>query len=122
MSQPPYDMIKKRADFLRANRGKRYVTPGFILLAHHRRDDSNEKRLGITVTKKVGNAVVRNRMKRRFRALAAQTLPDLGIAGTDHIVIGRADGIDRNFSDMLDDLQRGLRKLAANHSKKAKKP
>lgn len=111
----PYDMIKKRADFLRANRGKRYVTPGFILLAHNRRDDSKTPRLGITVTKKVGNAVIRNRMKRRFRALAAQHFEKYAIPGVDHILIGRADGKERDFEEMSADLQRGLIKLAKKH-------
>ena len=54
-------------------------------------------RLGITVTKKIGGAVVRNRMKRRFRALAREILPERGIAGADHVLIGRAGGIERDF-------------------------
>jgi ribonuclease P protein component len=52
--------------------------PGFVLLVRDRRDDSPAIRLGITVTKKIGNAVVRNRMKRRLRALAREVLPDAG--------------------------------------------
>lgn len=112
---PPYDMIRKRADFLRANRGKRYVTPGFILLAHPRGDGTGGVRLGITVTKKIGNAVTRNRMKRRFRALAAQALHENAAAGIDYILIGRQGGIDRDFASMLGDLQRGLKKLSEKH-------
>ncbi|MEE9434637.1 MAG: ribonuclease P protein component [Sphingorhabdus sp.] len=108
---PPYEMIKKRADFLSANRGKRFVTPGFILLVHSRRDDSDNIRLGITVTKKVGNAVVRNRMKRRFRVLAAEYLGDRGRAGADHILIGRVKGNEKNFAELRGDFQRALGKL-----------
>jgi len=108
---PPYDTIKKRRDFLRANRGKRYVTPGFILLASKRAGDDAQPRLGITVTKKIGNAVIRNRMKRRFRALAQQMLPDLGQRGIDYILIGRAGGIEREFAEMRSDLKRGLKKV-----------
>jgi len=119
---PPYDMIQKRADFLRANRGKRYVTPGFILLTHHRQDDNDKARLGITVTKKIGNAVIRNRMKRRFRALAAKAFEGHAIAGVDHIMIGRADGKERDFAEMLSDLERGLKKLAKKHGAEAAKP
>ena len=57
--------------------------PGFVLLVRPRGDDDPTMRIGITVTKKIGNAVVRNRMKRRFRALAREPLPALGVAGAD---------------------------------------
>jgi ribonuclease P protein component len=87
-----YSVIKKRSDFLAANRGKRYATPGFVLLVKDRQDDMPEIRLGITITKKVGNAVVRNRMRRRFRALAREMLTDKGKAGADHIRIARGNG------------------------------
>jgi ribonuclease P protein component len=69
-------------------------------------------RIGITVTKKIGNAVVRNRMKRRFRALARETLPDHGIAGADHVLIGRAGGVERNYESLAAELKRALKKVA----------
>lgn len=69
-------------------------------------------RLGLTVSKKVGNAVVRNRMKRRLRELARIVLPQSGIAGADHVLIGRAGGIERPFADLVDDLKRALAKVA----------
>src|SRR3982751_4010374 len=59
-------ILKKRADFLAANGGKRASTPGFILLVRKREDSDAQMRVGFTVTKKIGGAVVRNRMKRRF--------------------------------------------------------
>jgi len=65
-------------------------------------------RLGITVSRKVGGAVVRNRMKRRFRALAREILPISGIAGADHVMIGRRDGIERPFGELANDLRRAL--------------
>lgn len=108
-----YTVIKKRPEFLAANRGKRYATPGFVLLVHDRRDDAPAKRLGITITKKVGNAVVRNRMRRRFRELAAELLPELGKAGADHILIGRDGGIERDFSLLREDMTKAFRKLAS---------
>ena len=108
-----YTVIKKRPEFLAANRGKRYATPGFVLLVHDRRDDNPAKRLGITITKKVGNAVVRNRMRRRFRELAAELLHDLGKAGADHILIGRDGGIERDFGMLRDEMAKALRKLAS---------
>jgi ribonuclease P protein component len=108
-----YSVIRKRADFLAANRGKRYATPGFVLLVHQRRDDDPAKRLGITITKKVGNAVVRNRIRRRFRELATELLPEFGQTGADHILIGREGGIERDFGALRAELEMALRKVAA---------
>jgi ribonuclease P protein component len=107
-----YTMITKRSDFLAANRGKRYATPGFVLLVHDRRDDDPAKRLGITITKKVGNAVVRNRMRRRFRELARELLPTGGRAGADHILIGRDGGIERDFGVLRQEMVKALGKLS----------
>ena len=87
--------------------------PGFVLLVCPRDDGDPAIRVGFTVTKKIGNAVVRNRMKRRFRALARETLPKLGIAGADHVLIGRAGGIERDYSSLAADLKRALKKVAA---------
>jgi ribonuclease P protein component len=87
--------------------------PGFVLLVLAREDDDPTMRVGFTVTKKIGNAVVRNRMKRRFRALARETLPDLGIPGADHVLIGRAGGIERDYASLTSELKRALKKLSA---------
>ena len=87
--------------------------PGFVLLVHDRDDGDPSMRLGITVTKKIGNAVVRNRMKRRFRALARALLPTDGQPGADHILIGRAGGIERPFADLERELGKALRKARA---------
>ncbi len=76
------------------------------------RDDADPvMRVGITVSKKVGNAVVRNRMKRRFRALAREVLPAEGLAGADHVLIGRNGGIERSFSDLKAELSKALAKV-----------
>ena len=108
-----YSVIKKRSDFLAANRGKRYATPGFVLLVRDRQDESPAIRLGITITKKVGNAVIRNRMRRRFRALAQEMLAAKGKAGADHILIGRDSGIERDFEALRADMVKALGKLCA---------
>jgi ribonuclease P protein component len=86
------------------------VTPGFVLLVHPRSDADCTKRIGFTVTKKIGNAVVRNRMKRRFRELARELLPDLGTEGADHVIIGRQGGIERDFSALRAELSRAFEK------------
>jgi len=106
-----YGIIKKRSDFLAANRGKRYATPGFVLLVKDRQDADPSIRLGITITKKVGNAVVRNRMRRRFRALALEMLGSKGKVGADHVLIGRDGGIERDFAELRADMARALDKL-----------
>lgn len=85
--------------------------PGFVLLVRERDDGDPAMRLGITVTRKIGGAVVRNRMKRRFRALAREILPKAGFPGADHILIGRAGGIERDFSQLSSELSKALAKL-----------
>ena len=84
--------------------------PGFVLLVHPRRDDDPRVRVGYTVTKKIGNAVVRNRMKRRLRALARELLPAGGTPGADHVLIGRAGGVERDFALLRSELAKALRK------------
>ena len=85
---------------------------GFVLQVRDRADDDPSRRIGFTVTKKIGNAVVRNRMKRRLRALARELLPMQGIAGSDHVLIGRSGGIERDFATLRDELTRALAKAA----------
>jgi ribonuclease P protein component len=106
-----FTTLKKRADFLAANAGKRAATPGFILLVRNRKDADPAMRVGFTVTKKIGGAVVRNRMKRRFRALAREIVPAKGIAGADHVMIGRAGGVEREFGLLRAELSGALDKL-----------
>jgi len=85
--------------------------PGFVLLVRQRGDGSSDMRLGITVTRKIGNAVVRNRMKRRFRALAREILPTEGVAGADHVLIGRASGVERDFGELKRELSKALARV-----------
>ncbi len=103
--------LTRRADFVAANRGRRAPMPGFVLLVRPRDDGDPSIRLGITVTKKIGGAVVRNRMKRRFRSLAREVLPARGIAGADHVLIGRQGGLERDFALLRSELESALAKL-----------
>ena len=86
-------------------------TPGFILLVRDREDLDPAIRVGFTVTRKIGGAVVRNRMKRRFRALARELLPDKGLPGSDHVLIGRAKGVERDFGLLRSELSNALDRL-----------
>jgi len=85
--------------------------PGFVLLVRDRQDGDPSKRVGFTVTKKIGNAVVRNRMKRRFRELAREIISSAGHAGSDHVMIGRSTGIERDFGDLRADLTKALERV-----------
>ncbi len=104
-------VLTRRADFLAANRGLRIARPGFVLLAHP--NEGQGLRYGITVTKKIGNAVVRNRMKRRFRALLRDMLPSAGLPDHDHVLIGREGGVERDFALLRDELAAALARAAA---------
>jgi ribonuclease P protein component len=104
------NILRRRSDFLAANAGRRTATPGFVLLVRDRGDGDPSKRVGFTVTKKIGGAVVRNRMKRRFRELAREIIPIRGHVGSDHVMIGRSAGIERDFGELRQDLTRALEK------------
>ena len=75
-------------------------------------DDGLGLRAGFTVTKKIGNAVVRNRLKRRLRAAARAVLPTAGIPHADHVLIGRSEGLTRDFAALKADLVRALARCA----------
>lgn len=104
------ETVKARRDFLAANRARRAATPAFVLLVRHRDDHDPAMRAGFTVTKKIGNAVVRNRIKRRLRSLVRQVLPVAGSAGADHILIGRSDALVRQFAVLALDLKGALKR------------
>jgi len=87
--------------------------PGFVLLVRPRDDGDPVIRIGFTVTRKIGNAVVRNRMKRRFRALVRDAFPDHAVSGADHVLIGRAGGIERDYASLAAELKRALAKVAS---------
>jgi ribonuclease P protein component len=83
-----------------------------VLLVRDRGDEDAQIRVGFTVTRKIGNAVTRNRMKRRFRALAREVIPVHGYSGSDHVMIGRAGGVERDFGLLRQDLTRALQRVS----------
>lgn len=127
--------LKRREDFLRvAATRRRWVTPAFILQARERSRDeqpevragdsagadqaphgpsNREVRVGFTVSRKVGNAVVRNRVRRRLRAAAAAVLPMRAKPGFDLVLIGRSDATTRPFERIKRDLEAALARVGA---------
>jgi ribonuclease P protein component len=102
--------LKRRAEFLRvAAQGRKAPVSGLVLQALARPDDA-PARLGFTVTKKVGNAVVRNRARRRLKEAARLLLAKEPVTGFDLVLIGRDATNRRSFADLMDDLQRALAK------------
>lgn len=105
-------VIKNRSDFLRAARARRQGTHSMMVQMRERGDGSDEMRVGFTCSKKVGNAVARNRAKRRLREAARIVLPEFGRAGCDYVLIGRAQATAaRPFDALVNDLRYALRKL-----------
>ncbi len=106
-------VLRHRRDFLRAARAKRRAMPSMVVQARKRAEGEAEGvRVGFTCSKKVGNAVARNRAKRRLRAAARDVLPTMGRDGWDYVLIGREDATaERAWPDLLDDLRQALKVL-----------
>jgi ribonuclease P protein component len=112
---PPPARLKRRAEFLRvASKGRKAATHGLVLQAL-RREDSEPARIGFTVTKKVGNAVVRNRTRRRLKEAARLELAGTPMSGIDLVLIGRDGTRGRSFNDLRDDLRRAMSKTGIGH-------
>lgn len=110
--------LKRRPEFLRAaSAGNKCVTPGLILQARPHsageRDAIPSRRVGFTVSRKVGNAVVRNRVRRRLRHLAEHIMTDHATGACDYVLIGRQATVGRAFPDLERDLEKALKKLNA---------
>lgn len=106
-------VLKSRKEFLRAaSRGKKHAARTIVIQAVASPDGSDARqRVGYTVTKKVGNAVVRNRIKRRMRAIVAELFADYAKDGMDYVLIGRRAALERDYKDLVGDVKYCLRKL-----------
>lgn len=105
-------VIKKRRDFLAMQGAAKSHAPSFLMLARRNPDNGPAARLGLTVTKKLGGAVVRNRIRRRLRAAAREVFPTYGAPGTDYVLIARMAAYDRKYEALLDDMKRALLRLS----------
>jgi ribonuclease P protein component len=111
------DRLKVRADFLRASAGVRRVMPSLTLELCATPQSGDAIRVGFTATRKLGNAVTRNRAKRRLRAAAAAVLPLCGRAGNDYVLVARRETLTRPFDGLVADLKSALR---GAHEKQAR--
>lgn len=113
-STKPPERLKRRSDFLRvAGKGRRASVHGLVLQALSR-EDGGPVRIGFTVTKKVGNAVVRNRTKRRLREAARLLMRGTPIYDVDLVLIGRDATRTRPFALLMDDMRRALGKAGVS--------
>ena len=116
MSEAP-QRLKRRHEFLRVARGgRKCAMPGLVLQAHEIQIHPNERaadtiKVGFTVTKRVGNSVVRNRVRRRLRAAANVVIQEHAAKGNDYVIIGRIGTTQRKFDELVKDLESALQKL-----------
>ncbi len=105
------EILRNRSEFLSvASSGKKWVAPGFILQVSAPHDPTENVRYGLTASRKVGNAVTRNRARRRLRALAREIMPQAS-CGHDYVLIARPSTPTCAWADLQNDLTKGLKKL-----------
>jgi ribonuclease P protein component len=105
--------LKRRAEFLRVREGARFATSAFVLEAKRRRDQDgpttpSEPRFGFTVSKQVGGAVERNRIKRRLRAVVRDVAAGHARQDFDYVLIARRKALDAPFQGLTSDLAKAL--------------
>nr|WP_298795375.1 ribonuclease P protein component [uncultured Acetobacter sp.] len=112
--------LKKRKEFLfLAARGRKAPVRGLVLQLFQRAD-SNAPRIGFTVTKKVGNSVVRNRARRRLREVVRIVETETPLNGLDLVLIGRAATLNRSFADLVADFRKALQQCLSQADRSAK--
>ena len=115
--------LKKRSDFLRVRAAaRRWAAPGLVLQAAPMPEADTEQglvRVGYTASRRIGNAVARNRAKRRLRAAVAHVMPASAQSGCDYVVIARAATLTRPFDALVDDLAAALARVGARPGDRA---
>lgn len=104
------DRLRQRADFLAAANGARMNSAAFLLQGRTR-DDDGPVRIGFTVTRKIGTATERNRIRRRLREVVKHVDAQSMRPHSDYVLVGRRAALDRGFATMIDDLHTALRRL-----------
>lgn len=111
MAMPAIERLRTRAQFLAVRTGARVVR-STLVVEGKRRAAAGPMGLGLTASRKVGGAVVRNRARRRLREAARRLLPILGLPGVDYVIVARQGAPDASWTTLLDDLQNALIRLA----------
>ncbi len=113
MSQDTHSLgrLRKRSEFLYVRDGRYKAVGGVVVQSRANPENGKVIRSGFTATKKIGNAVIRNRAKRRLRAAAHEKLPILGKAGQDYVFIARQSTVKRGYNDLLADVEKALLSL-----------
>jgi len=109
------ERLRRRAEFLAMRGGKRFHAAAFVLQARARSADESggdQPRFGFTVTKKIGNAVERNRIKRRLREVVRSAAPGHAMPDFDYVLIARREALGGKFDAMVDQLAEGLDRTA----------
>lgn len=106
--------FKKRKDFLRVAKGAYIATHNMVLQAAPSLSETNDIMVGYTATKKIGNAVIRNKSKRRLRAVVAAVLQKYALPRTDYVFIARNTTADCNFQELLRDTVYAIKKINKN--------
>jgi ribonuclease P protein component len=102
------EWLKRRSEFQAVARGRKIVRPGFVLQALPSGHAGRPPRFGFTVTRKTGNAVIRNRIRRRLREAVRLHAAEAASAGMDYVLIGRRAALTLPFDRLIDDLRSGL--------------
>ncbi|HET6387757.1 ribonuclease P protein component [Hyphomicrobium sp.] len=112
---PILPTLKARSEFLAVRGGRRSSTPAFLIEMRERPADAKRAgdgpRFGFTITKKIGNAVTRNRIRRRLKAAFAADLKQRQLGACDYVVVARHAALDRPYALILGDIGQAMSAL-----------